>query len=258
MYRLNRLPHLSSLTHRTCGNACTLVIVCGLVMTLGCGGSEPAKSTVVTPPAPSSSTGEPSPSEATEPPGGLEMPEGTVPEDASGDAEPKAGGIEMPEKAVVPAEPGADSGASIQYGTWDEIEQMVKTSGRITVVDLWSLGCEPCLEEFPGLVRLHKSLGATVQCVSVDIDYDGRKTRPPEHYEEEVVSFLKSVGAEFTNFISRTPNDEVYSATKLDSIPAVLIYGADGQLVKAFADSGDTIGFTYDKDVIPLVSKLAG
>ena len=89
----------------------------------------------------------------------------------------------MPADAKVPEDAGANQSAPVQYGTWQEIEKFVTSTGKITVVDLWSLSCEPCLKEFPGLVRLHQEHGETITCVGVDLDYVGRKTRPPEYYE---------------------------------------------------------------------------
>jgi thiol-disulfide isomerase/thioredoxin len=187
------------------------------------------------------------------------MPEGAVPLPTADDPPDSQRGIELPANVELPIDAGALTKPKVKYGTWQEIQSVAKSSGRITVVDLWSLACEPCLKEFPGLVRLHQSFGSSVQCIAVDIDFDGRKTRPPEHYEERVIAFLSSVGASgFPTFISQTPSDEVYAATKLPSIPAVLIYSAEGQIVKVFVDAGETVGFTYEKDVIPLVTELAG
>jgi thiol-disulfide isomerase/thioredoxin len=188
------------------------------------------------------------------------MPPGEIPPPTADDSpEPQGGGIELPAGVELPPDSGALMQPEVKYGTWEEIQSVAKSSGRITVVDLWSLACEPCLKEFPGLVRLHQSFGSSVQCIAVDIDFDGRKTRPPEHYEERVIAFLRSVGAAgFPTFISQTPSDEVYAATKLASIPAVLIYSAEGEIVKVFVDAGETVGFTYEKDVIPLVTELAG
>ncbi len=260
----NRLSQHRILPARLVSWVAATVGVCMLAVA-GCGGdsdsNESPNSDVVTPPSPTekvSTPAETTPTES-EPPGGLELPPGEIPDQSPPEnSELKEGGLELPKDADVPVESSASTGSSVQYGTWEEIEQQVKTSGQITVVDLWSLACEPCLKEFPGLVRLHKSLGQSVTCVAVDMDYDGRKSRPPEYYADRVTAFLESVGAEFTTYISRTPSDDIYSATNLDSIPAVLIYGKDGQLVKVFSDSGDTVGFTYDKDIIPLVTKLAG
>jgi thiol-disulfide isomerase/thioredoxin len=167
----------------------------------------------------------------------------------------------MPQGVKVPVESGADQSEKkppeVQYATWQEIESAAKSSGRITVLDLWSLACEPCLKEFPGLVKLHQSHGSAVQCMAVDLDFDGRKSRPPELYEKDVVAFLDSVGAEgFPTYISRTISDDVYAATKLPSIPAVLVYDANGEIVRSFVDAGETAGFTYEKDVIPLIERM--
>ncbi|MEM9587032.1 MAG: TlpA disulfide reductase family protein [Planctomycetota bacterium] len=194
------------------------------------------------------------------PPGDLELPDSSF--DPSEDPEIKSPGSEL----QLPDSPVGSSAAdtSVQFASWEAIETQARQSGKIAVIDLWSLTCEPCLKEFPGLVRLHEELGDQVHCVGVDVDFDGRKSRPPETYGPRVASFLSSVGAldssgnGFPNYISQTPSDDVLSAVKVASIPAVLVFDREGNLVKQFADAGDTIGFTYEKDVIPLVKKLAG
>jgi hypothetical protein len=88
------------------------------------------------------------------------------------------------------------------------------------------------------------------------VDFDGRKTRPPESYEPKVTEFLSKVEADFDNFIVQTPSDEVFEAIGIGSIPAVLVFDADGKLAKLFSDVGETAGFTYDADIVPLVEKL--
>lgn len=141
---------------------------------------------------------------------------------------------------------------------WDEIIKTVTASNKPAVLDVWSLVCQPCLEEFPGLVRLHKDLGDQVACYSADVDFDGRKTRPPETYQPRVDAFLKEVGAAkaFPHFISATASDDVYSKLDIDSIPTVVVFHKDGSIAKKFVDAGETAGFTYDEDVIPFVRSL--
>jgi thiol-disulfide isomerase/thioredoxin len=170
------------------------------------------------------------------------------------------GGIEMPANVEIPESSSSESpvNPAVRYATWEAIQQEVTSNGKVTVVDLWSLTCEPCLKEFPGLVQLHKTYGAKVRCVAVDLDYDGRKSRPPNFYEERVIAFLESVQASgFPIFISETPSDDVFAATKLISIPAVLIYDENGTLVKSFVDAGPDAGFSYQEDVVPYVEQLA-
>jgi thiol-disulfide isomerase/thioredoxin len=232
----------------------TFPLLAFLAVCVGCGGSD-SGSVVVPPPAPAVAA----PTEPTkEPPGSMELPKDVeIPAPTLAPETAPSGGIEMPSDVEVPAKQAANTPSQVQYANWEQIQTFAKSTGKITVVDLWSLACEPCLKEFPGLVRLHQAHGDQVQCVAVDLDFDGRKSRPPEHYEADVAAFLKSVGASgFPTYISQTPNDEVFSAAKLVSIPAVLIYDAQGQVVKVFVDAGDSLGFTYDKDVIPLVKSL--
>jgi thiol-disulfide isomerase/thioredoxin len=205
--------------------------------------------------------------------GGLELPDGELPREgpgtpgsgtegneSGGPTRPGAGGIEMPDLGTEKTSdvPQAEGQASVQMASWTAIESRVKSTGKITVVDLWSTVCEPCVKEFPGLVKLSKNMPDTVTCVGVSVDYDGRKTRPAESYRDKVAAFLTAVGADFENFLCNTPSDDVFSELGLPSIPAVLIYDADGEPVKRFVDAGDTIGFSYEADVIPFVEKLAG
>ncbi len=170
--------------------------------------------------------------------------------------EPVASDPVASEPATDPIDEPTSAPVKLEFGTWQEIEKLATTSAQVTVVDLWSLSCAPCLKEFPGLVRLSAQHGENVRCIGVDVDYDGRKTRPPETYQEPVADFLRSVDADFTNFVCTTPSDDIYRLVDIDSIPTVLIYGADGKLVREFVDAGETAGFTYENDVVPLVRSL--
>ncbi|KAA5542555.1 TlpA family protein disulfide reductase [Roseiconus nitratireducens] len=227
-------------------------------------------------PAPSSSpvTENDNQPTSTSPSGGLQLPEtelpADAPEDPSGGGPAKAGGggIEMPDVAPPQSQsnapPATDSGSGetggqdvrAQFASWKEIEQRVQGTGKITVVDLWSTVCEPCIKEFPHLVELHRDMPERIVCIGVDVDYDGRKSRPPETYADKVNAFLTAVDADFQNFICQTASEDVFAELDLPSIPAVLIYDAQGTLVKRFIDSGETLGFTYEKDVIPFLKSL--
>ncbi|MAI71121.1 MAG: hypothetical protein CMM01_09440 [Rhodopirellula sp.] len=255
-----------------------------MALWVGCGGQQPEVSENTIPQSKSIGSETPSPntpetdSEASDsnsdgasgadqepqsPPGTLELPSDfkSSPSAAQGDSTgTKSGGIELPPDADISTDAaGADASPAVKFATWQEIDQFAKSAGRITVIDLWSLACEPCLEEFPGLVKLHQAMGDSVQCVAVDVDYDGRKSRPPEYYQKRIVDFLKSVKASgFPTYISKTPSDDVFKTTKLISIPAVMIYDAKGKVVKVFVDTGEDNAFTYDKDVVPFVQNLAG
>ncbi|MCG8650731.1 MAG: hypothetical protein MI861_12915, partial [Pirellulales bacterium] len=207
---VNRISHHRN-HHVHLNQVAVLAAVLGLLTLTGCGKTETISETVAPPSPTGNSENEPSSTEQASPPGGMVLPPGEIPPPEEG-AQPKTGGIEMPAGANVPTDDSAANPSSpVEYGTWEEIQQQVTSSGRITVVDLWSLTCDPCLKEFPGLVRLHQKHGDTVHCVAVDVDFNGIKKRPPEYYEERVRAFVNSVGAEFTTYISRTPSDDIYA-----------------------------------------------
>ncbi|TWU58775.1 hypothetical protein Poly51_15550 [Rubripirellula tenax] len=229
---------------------------------VGCGGSatQSVPDAVATTSSPLSTA---SVTEAVEAPGEIELPPDLVPT-LSTQPSKSSGGFEMPSdelpqtaKNQTARKPPINESAKVQFASWDAIQSQVTSSGKITVVDLWSLSCEPCLKEFPELVRLHQSKGTSIQCISVNLDFDGRKSRPPEHYETKVASFLDSVKAEgFRSYICTTASDDVYATANIDSIPTVMVFDAAGKPVKVFVDAGETIGFTYKKDVLPLLETL--
>lgn len=148
------------------------------------------------------------------------------------------------------------SPARLEAATLDQIINTVTAAEKVTVVDFWSLSCEPCLKEFPGLVALQRELGDQVACYSVNVDYDGRKSKPAETYRQRVQDFLNQSQATFPNFLCETPNESVFESLKFVSIPAVLVYDAEGTLVKTFTDTGASLGFSYEKDIAPLVKSL--
>jgi len=66
--------------------------------------------------------------------------------------------------------------------------------GKVVVVNLWATWCAPCVEEFPDLVKLHKTYkekGLTVVAVSLDDPEDKGK----------VVSFIEAQKAGFPVYV---------------------------------------------------------
>ena len=144
--------------------------------------------------------------------------------------------------------------------SWDEIQQSIAAhKGKVVVLDLWSTWCEPCVREFPNLVTLQRAHPVDVVCLGFNLDYSGAAGETPESFRGAVGEFLTRQGASFENVISSDAADDVFQRLNLGSIPAVLVYGPDGQLTKRF-DNDDVLygdeGFTYDKHIVPWVEQL--
>lgn len=142
---------------------------------------------------------------------------------------------------------------------WNDLQALVaEQKGKIVVVDVWSTSCEPCMKEFPHLVALQKKHPDDLVAISFDVDYIGVKKKPVAFYRERVLKFLSSQAENrILNRMCTTAADEFFTEIKLDSIPAIFVYGSDGALAKLFqGSSGGQEGVSYEKQVIPFVDEL--
>lgn len=155
-------------------------------------------------------------------------PSATSPAAAAG---PSSTATATPAKPVV-ATPQAE--VKLDLKSYDEFQQLLASKkGTVIVVDVWSTYCEPCMAEFPGLVALHKKYGPEkIACISLCNNYVG--LGKPEEEIEEPLAFLKSKGATFDNILSTTADKELGEKLDVKQIPAILVYGRDGKLLKAF------------------------
>jgi len=160
-------------------------------------------------------------------------------------------------------QPSTAAAVELQPGTWKDITALVaKHQEKIVVVDVWSTSCAPCMQEFPGLVRLQKSNPEQVVCISFNVDYVGIKNKPADFYRPRVEAFLKKQQAQFVNILCTDESDKFFAEQELSSIPAVYVFGKDGKLAKRFDESllqeGREEAFTYEADIVPYVKQLIG
>ena len=195
------------------------------------------------------------------PPPDPEVPEAgdaMTPDAELGDPEPAPPGqTEEPD----PGESANDSQpVTLETKSWDETLDLIKNHrGKVVVMDLWSTTCPPCLRELPHLVELAKDQPDDVECISVSLDYAGFEDEPVESYRESVLEWLNKFDADIQNILCSTVNETIFSE-KIPhaSLPVVLVYDQSGKLAQEFPDPKDPAEFTYQDDVVPLVTKLIG
>lgn len=156
------------------------------------------------------------------------------------------------------APPPARDDVQLSIESFDGIQsRLASHKGKVVVMDAWSTSCPPCMKEFHNLVDLHKKYGPDkVACVSLSFDYEGLDK--PEEVKPRVLEFLQSQGATFENLMSNEESDVLYRKFKLGAVPAVFVYGRDGQLRKRFDNEKATNkseAFTYEQ-VGALVAEL--
>jgi len=148
---------------------------------------------------------------------------------------------------------------SLTQATWEEVLEAAKSHpGKIVVLDIWSTSCQPCLREFPHLVEISEKYTDHVVCLSCSTDYIGISSKPPEYYEKQVRKFLSAQNAKFDNYLCTEPADELFQKIDLASIPAVYIFGSDGELVERFDNDEQKYGdeFTYQEHILPKLKSL--
>lgn len=127
------------------------------------------------------------------------------------------------------------------------LEQIAAGKGRVVVLDCWSTSCPPCVKEFPGLLKLQKTFGGNILCLSLSFDYEG--IGEVEEVIPRVRGFLEKVGATIPNMLSQEESDVMLTKLDLVSVPGIFVYSQDGTLAKRFDDdmASNELGrpFTY-------------
>lgn len=99
--------------------------------------------------------------------------------------------------------------------------------GQVVLADFWGTFCLPCVEALPYLEALHKrykAQGFSVVGISVD-----EKSGP-------VQKVLKKAKASYPQ-LRATP--KVWSAYKVNTLPALVLIGRDGRIIKRYGGEAD-------------------
>ena len=167
-----------------------------------------------------------------------------------------------PTDTIDPGTVLSEDKVKLTVASWDQIETSIaEHKGKVVVVDLWSTSCVPCLRELPKLADLQRQYPKTVVCMSVSVDYTGVASETPESHREKVMKILEGRDMTIQNFISSTLDFDVYEKIDLASIPAILVYDRDGELLKRFDNDMNEYGeegFTYADHINPIVERALG
>jgi thiol-disulfide isomerase/thioredoxin len=112
---------------------------------------------------------------------------------------------------------------------------------KVVLVNFWATWCQPCVEEFPDLVRLYQTYqpkGLEVIAVSAD---------SPKSVESKIKPFLEKNNATFIAFVKDAKDDGAF----IDAIdkewggelPVTFIYDRSGQRAASFYGKEDWNGF---------------
>ena len=138
--------------------------------------------------------------------------------------------------------------------TLDEWRQEVDDlRGEIVVADMWATWCIPCIERFPHMVDLSRRYeGDGVRFISTCLDDPGDAQAVA--YARQ---FLQEQQATFDNYLINGNIADSFEQLDLMTIPAVFIFGPDGELSYRLTADDPNNQFT-DQDVEDAILELLG
>ena len=100
--------------------------------------------------------------------------------------------------------------------------------GKALFINVWATWCEPCVEEFPDIVKLANEMKGK------DIDFVGVSGDDPEDETSKVIPFIASEKAHFKFYLAKLEGEDEFINT-FDKewgggIPATFVYDAQGTL----------------------------
>ena len=133
-------------------------------------------------------------------------------------------------KTTIPPEPPPPAGVvGLDEAGLERVRS--QNHGRVLLINFWATWCEPCREEFPAIVQLHKTYRARGLSV-VEVSMDEPESVPA------VEEFLKSQRAEFGSYRQRF-GDFAALVDKINpqwggGIPASFLFDREGKLVHSW------------------------
>lgn len=155
----------------------------------------------------------------------------------------------VPGLAIVmgPADPAraADPEVKLVPIRYDDFLRKIAENkkAKLTVVDAWATWCGPCKENFPHLVDMHKKY-ADKGLVAVSLSLD-EADNPKKVAEAR--AFLAEKKAAFGNYILTDATDAAFEKLDITAIPAVFLFGPDGEEIKRFTLEDVNNLFTYEQ-----------
>jgi thiol-disulfide isomerase/thioredoxin len=105
---------------------------------------------------------------------------------------------------------------------------ITESRGRVVLVNVWATWCDPCRDEFPGLVRLRKEIALRdFNLILVSADFASQ--RP------QVERFLAGQGVDFPTYLKNQGDNDFIaqmSPAWSGALPATWLYRRDGTVAE--------------------------
>ncbi len=113
---------------------------------------------------------------------------------------------------------------SFEVATLDDgIFKSTEIKDKVTIVNFWASWCNPCVTEYPSLLRLVQHYKGEVILLAISMDED----------KKDIMSFLKAFGFDKDSVrILRDPTKKVSDIFGVQKLPESFLFGRDGKLIR--------------------------
>ncbi|MGH2567409.1 MAG: TlpA family protein disulfide reductase [Bacteroidota bacterium] len=104
---------------------------------------------------------------------------------------------------------------------------VAQRNGKILFLNFWATWCQPCVEEFPDIVKLANEMSdKKVEFVAVSLDF-------PDEVESKILPFLQDKKVPFKVFVADLRDQDAFitivNPSWAGALPATAIYDLNGQ-----------------------------
>ena len=141
--------------------------------------------------------------------------------------------------------PAGTAEPTLRAATAGQVLEAARAPGaKAALINVWATWCQPCVEEFPDLVKLHRAYADRgLRLVLVSADF--------EEQRESVLAFLRKQGASFPSYLKDQKDEDFIDgidARWSGALPASFVVDRSGAIVDYWEGK---------KDYAALEAKLA-
>ena len=113
-----------------------------------------------------------------------------------------------------------------------EVKTLLGAAPQMRIVNHWATWCDPCIEELPVLVDLHRRLHGQIELIGVSWDlFEGGEIAETS---EKVAAFAEQQGLTWGSALVTTPPESFFAALDIDwkRIPQTWILDTNGKIIR--------------------------